>query len=254
MRKRDFTLVVYEAQIKSILASGYKILPFKEYLSKPEEESIVILRHDVDKKPGNALRTAQIAKTLGIVSTYYFRIVKSSFNEKIIKQIANLGHEIGYHYEDLTLANGNIEKARELFITHLSIMRKLYPVSTICMHGSPLSKWDNRNLWDGFNYKEFGIIGEPYLDLDYNRFLYFTDTGRRWNGEKYSIRDKVDSNNEYNYKSTYDLIEAFNSKKIANKNIVLTIHPQRWSDDFIPWTIELILQNIKNNIKKYFTH
>ena len=33
------------------------------------------------------------------------------------------------------------------FGRNLEKFRKFYPVKTICMHGSPLSKWDNRDLW-----------------------------------------------------------------------------------------------------------
>ena len=64
---------------------------------------IVILRHDVDRRPLNALTTAKLENELGIRGTYYFRIVPESFDETIIKQIAELGHEIGYHYEERTL-------------------------------------------------------------------------------------------------------------------------------------------------------
>ncbi len=39
------------------------------------------------------------------------------------------------------------ELAIDDFRLNLEKMRKLYPVKTICMHGSPLSKWDNRDLW-----------------------------------------------------------------------------------------------------------
>ncbi len=59
------------------------------------------------------------------------------------------------------------------------------------MHGSPLSKYDNKLLWKYYNYRDFGIIGEPYFDVNFSKVLYLTDTGRRWNGEKVSVRDKV---------------------------------------------------------------
>ncbi len=59
------------------------------------------------------------------------------------------------------------------------------------MYGSPLSKYDNKLLWKYYNYKDFGIIGEPYFDVDFSKVLYLTDTGRRWNGDRVSIRDKV---------------------------------------------------------------
>ena len=60
------------------------------------------------------------------------------------------------------------------------------------MHGSPLSKWDNRYLWKKYNYRDFGIIAEPYFDVDFSEVLYLTDTGRRWDGDEVSVRDKVE--------------------------------------------------------------
>jgi len=34
---------------------------------------------------------------------------------KIIKEIASYGHEIGYHFDDLSIAKGDYNKAIELF-------------------------------------------------------------------------------------------------------------------------------------------
>ena len=59
------------------------------------------------------------------------------------------------------------------------------------MHGSPLSKFDNKELWEKYDYRTLGIIGEPYFDIDFNEVFYLTDTGRRWDGDKVSIPDKV---------------------------------------------------------------
>ena len=68
-----------------------------------------------------------------------------------------------------------------------SLRLTLSPVKTICMHGSPLSKWDNRDLWKRYNYRDYGIIAEPYFDVDFDEVFYITDTGRRWDGDKVSI-------------------------------------------------------------------
>jgi hypothetical protein len=70
-------------------------------------------------------------------------------------------------------------------------MREIAPAVTICMHGSPLSKWDSRLLWQKYNYRDFGITGEPYFDIDFSQVLYLTDTGRRWDGEKVGLRDRA---------------------------------------------------------------
>ena len=69
------------------------------------KEKVVILRHDVDCFPGNALVIASIEEEAGIKASYYFRIVEESYDENIIKQIAEMGHGIGYHYENLSEIN-----------------------------------------------------------------------------------------------------------------------------------------------------
>ncbi len=56
------------------------------------------------------------------------------------------------------------------------------PVSTVCMHGSPLSRVSNLDLWKKYDYRGLGIIAEPYLDIDFDEVFYLTDTGRRWDG------------------------------------------------------------------------
>jgi hypothetical protein len=33
---------------------------------------------------------------------------------------------------------------------------------------------------------------------------------------------------------------------------MFTFHPQRWSDDKVLWCKELIIQNLKNGIKRFF--
>ncbi len=59
------------------------------------------------------------------------------------------------------------------------------------MHGSPLSKFDNKKIWEKYDYRDYGIIADPSFDIDYNEVFYITDTGRSWNNSKASVRDKV---------------------------------------------------------------
>jgi hypothetical protein len=251
----DFTLHIYEELLRSLLENGYQFVPFEKYNLQAVHAKTVILRHDVDIRPANSYKTALIEKSLGIEGTYYFRIVKQSFIEKYIKKIAALGHEIGYHYEDLALANGDIEKAIQLFEMHLKRFANLYPVKTICMHGSPLSRYDNRLLWQKYRYTDFGNLSEPYFDIDFSQVLYLTDTGRRWDGDKVSVRDKAPKSvsaplsDAYKFKTTTDIIEAARLGRLPDK-IMLNFHPQRWSDDMVGWSKELILQGLKNQLKR----
>jgi len=245
---KDFTLHKYEQFLKTAIAKGYQLTSYQDYLEN-KCEKVLILRHDVDRRPENSLKIAQLQNKLGVKGTYYFRAVPESFDESIIKQIAELGHEIGYHYEDLTICKGDYKSAIQHFEKWLDKLRIFYPVKTICMHGSPLSKWDNRKLWEQYNYQDYDLIAEPYFDLDFDQIFYITDTGRKWDGDKVSVRDKVRSNFNLSFHSTDELISAFENDALPNQ-IMQNIHPQRWTDNSSEWVQELLSQRIKNTIKK----
>lgn len=217
----------------------------------------VSLRHDVDQKPQNSLATAKIESELGWKATYYFRAVPQSWDEEIIRQIAGLGHEIGYHYECLTTCNGDVDAAWADFKTNLSKLATVVgkPITKICMHGSPRSPWDSKDIWEKYDYHSVGVESEPYLDTDFSRTFYLTDTGRRWDGFKVSVRDRIP---EYQDKwekehlvfhNTDDVIMAAKEGNLP-KIVMITTHPQRWNDSFVPWMRELLLQNAKNLVKR----
>jgi len=244
---RDFTHKIYRCLLEELQQAGYSFQTFHEFLASPEKR-VVVIRHDIDDRKNNSLHFAYTEHTFGIRSSYYFRILPKSYDPIIIDIINNLGHEIGYYSEDLSLARGKMGKAIELFREHLTEFRRHYPVKTIYMHGSPLSRYDNRDLWENYNYRDYGITGEPYFDVDYSKVLYLTDTGRRWDN-RISVRDRVPNEFQFHFRSTYDIIENIN--KLPDR-VMFNFHPQRWDDGFLPWFRELIFQNAKNIIKKYF--
>ncbi|RUT79876.1 hypothetical protein [Ancylomarina longa] len=264
----DFTLDIYKKILLCFKTKGYEFQTFSEYLTKPKEK-VILLRNDVDRMPENALILASIQKSFEIMGSYYFRTVETSMNEDIIKEIAGMGHEIGYHYENLdTVAKGfrSVKNKNHLldmgildFQTQLKRLRELAPIETICMHGSPISKFNNKDLWKKFDYTDFGIIGESYIDIDFNEVLYLTDTGRRWDGFNVSVRDKINGQqmiwekNGMVFKTSFDIINAIDNDLLPSK-IMMTFHPQRWNQLNSIWCKELILQNIKNPVKKLLIH
>jgi hypothetical protein len=229
-------------------------------MERPESH-FIILRHDVETKYANALEFAKIQFNHDIQATYYFRFLPDHFDDCVISEIASLGHEIGYHYDDLSHCKGDYNAAIKRFEKNLSTLNKIAEVKTICMEGAPLSRFDNRDLWKKYNYRDFGIIGEPYFDLDFSQVFYLTDTGRRWDGGKYSVRDKVGNlNSKFDFQnsnlnihsltfhSTSDIILAAILNQLPEQ-IMFTFHPQRWTNKPFPWFQELVLQNVKNVVK-----
>lgn len=236
----DFTLEKYAALLDALKVYGFESL---------------VLRHDVDLLPGNSLRTARLEAEKGLFGIYYFRAVPESWDERIILEIAAMGHEIGYHYESLTTCDGNVDKAYEDFCRNVEALRNLVPVRSICMHGSPRSPYDSKDIWKKYDYKALGIESEPYLDTDFSKTFYLTDTGRRWDGYKVSVRDKIPQYQDewtakgLTFHSTDDVIDGL-CKEIIPKDLMMTVHPQRWNPFGFSWCKELLLQNAKNIVKR----
>jgi hypothetical protein len=275
----DFTLKTYIKILEALHLQGFQFSPFRDYIynqtlftlnvnsETANPEQLAVLRYDVDAFPNNSLDFARIQHHMGIRGTYYFRVVPESWDEQIIGKIASMGHEVGYHYETMDSVNAkckmqktkgkkedNVDMAYEEFCMNLEKFRKIVPVETICMHGSPRSEFDNKDIWKKYDYKALGLIAEPYFDIDFNKVFYLTDTGRRWDGWRVSMRDKVPQQEEWVRKgwvfhSTQDIINAAMEDRLPYP-LMMTFHPQRWTDKPIPWLKEWVMQGVKNEVKR----
>ena len=103
---------------------------------------------------------------------------------------------------------------------------------------------------------EFNSNNELF-DLNFDNIFYVTDTARMWDGYRYSVRDKINTHQKkwidsgLVFSKTDDIINAIKNNKFPSQ-VMFTMHPQRWSDNFFIWSKELLLQNMKNKIKKHF--
>ena len=124
------------------------------------------------------------------------------------------------------------------------------------MHGAPTSRYDGRDLWKKYNYRDYGIIGEPYFDVDFSQVVYLTDTGRCWDGYKVSLRDKIEKwQDEWIrqglvFHTTEQLISWLQDDSQPKRNLMITTHPQRWTDNNGEWLKELTMQKAKNIVKR----
>lgn len=225
---REFTLSAYKSILESFREAAYVFTPFEDFLLNPGQKTVV-LRHDVDRFPLQTLKMARMEAENGVSATYYFRIIPSVFKPEIIKEVAALGHEIGYHYEDLSLCGGDFKKSIAHFEENLAKLRAFYPVKTICMHGSPLSKWDNKTIWQHYDYRQFGILADTSFDIDYNKVFYISDNGRAWNRTSVSVRDKVDSHFNIPIKNSGHLIELVKNNQLP-ATVMINAHPDTFFD------------------------
>jgi hypothetical protein len=237
----DFTLNKYINLCEAY--SKYQIYTVTDYLKRLPSEDFVIIRHDVDRMPKNALMMSKIEEKLGIRATYYFRYTKETFNRDIIKKIYDLGHEIGYHYETLSKSKGDQTESKMIFKRELDDFRKICDIKTVSMHGSPLSKYINDEIWVYSSFKEFDLLGDGSISI--SKIPYFTDAGRSWDN-KNNLRDYIKTNNptSYKIKVTDDLIKLLN--KQCYKSIYINTHPERWSFSLLGWFSYLIRDTFVN--------
>lgn len=248
----DFTLQKYKELCDSINSSPYEPLTMVKYLTLPGlPDSFIILRHDVDRKPERAEKMASIENEIGFKSTYYFRKNRHVFKPDIIKRIYKMGHEIGYHYEVLDKAKGNIEKAYSIFNEELKAFRDIVDVKTVSMHGNPLSRWVNSDFWESYSLEEFSLIGDASLSIKGKGMPYFTDTGRNWDPLRYNIKDFISVNKKIVHnkvQKTDDLINLI-AKLNDESPLYLSIHPNRWNDVALSWAFQFAEDSLVNLVK-----
>tara|TARA_B110000879_G_C11067136_1_gene469160 strand:+ start:279 stop:1088 length:810 start_codon:yes stop_codon:yes gene_type:complete len=246
----DFTIEKYELLLHSIIQNNITCHKLHEWIESPNVKSnSIFIRHDVDRFPLNSLKTAQLENKLGIRTSYYFRITKGSFNVAIIKKIAALGHEIGYHYEDLSSNNGIVQKAISSFKKNLNLFKEITEIKSVVMHGKPMSKFNNKNLLKETDFQMLGLVGDAMLSIDYKNIFYFTDSGRSWSSSSPNLRDKVESNLANSSVHSTDELINFIEKNNQFPTALVT-HPERWSYNLISHIRSYFLDKFVNFLKK----
>ena len=93
----------YSQFLEIFLHKGYEFISFKNL--NINEDSQIILRHDIDFDTNFALNSAIIESNLGIKATYFFLIKSNIYNILTpnnfanIKKIHELGHTISIHFD-----------------------------------------------------------------------------------------------------------------------------------------------------------
>jgi len=251
---RDFTYQAYADLLAVAVDAGYEFRTVREYLTRDVLPArFLIFRHDVDRKPHNALDFARLEADHDVSATYYFRTIDRTLDPTVIQRIEGLGHEIGYHYEDLDRADGDRTAARRQFARNIERLRHHATVDTACMHGNPLTPYDNRDLWDEDpDFERFDLLGEAYLSMDFADVTYFSDAGRTWRdgllkGDDYVVGPCLKT---VQAATTSDLVGLFRRHRVSRA--CLHAHPNRWADSYAELVAERTRDAAVNAAKRGF--
>lgn len=227
-----FTHTAYAALLETLRASGRPmggVADFLESRGRGDVRPRIILRHDVDRRPGKAVQLATLEADVGVRATYYFRCTSSGrFPGRAVRPIAAAGHEVGYHYETLSAARGDRAKALAAFRENLAALRTLAPCTTVSMHGAPLSPHDNGTLLKGVALAEFELLGDAILSIPAEHVLYITDTGGRWDADsRVNLRDRLGTSDRAPALPDDPGFGAALAR--SPDTLYLSAHPERWS-------------------------
>jgi hypothetical protein len=250
---RDFTFEAYAELLDVLDRFGYEPLTVRSYLRRADvglPERFVVVRHDVDRKVENALRMARLETAHGVATTYYFRM-PATFEPALVRRVAALGHEVGYHYEDLDETDGDVTAARRRFAENLRRFRSVSDVDTVCMHGNPLTPHDNRDMWTGpDDFAAHDLLGEAYLSMDFEDVTYFSDTGRTWRDGPLKVKDHTlgEGDKTVAAEATGDLVDLFASGAVDRA--CLLVHPDRWADTYPELLVNQLRDGAVNVVKR----
>ena len=125
----EFTFSYYSHLIKSGLDMGYKITSFENY--NADEPISMILRHDIDYTLNGVLKLAEIEIGMCCTATYLFRVHADEYNlfscsaVSILKELRDMGHEIGLHFEAMNVGRALGVDPQTLLIQEKSVMEAI---------------------------------------------------------------------------------------------------------------------------------
>jgi hypothetical protein len=140
----------YNLLLKSCIDSNYDFVDFCR-INQTSNKSIII-RHDIDCSPNLALKMAKIEHKMGVKATYFF-MLRSPFynlftraNNEAVKEIINLGHNIGLHYDEGYAARD--ERLQELIDEEIKMLENNFDIKiTVVSFHQPSEKIVNNDIF-----------------------------------------------------------------------------------------------------------
>jgi len=189
MKPFDFTFQNLESQYLSALDKKYQIIRCVDFFNKSFQPDIpmIVNRVDVDFSVKKAKRIWEIFEKLGIKGTFFIRLHAPEYNPfsfenyKIIKEIQNSGHEIGYHSEVVDQSKIWNEDSAECLRRDLAFFSTVFGVQVkgVASHGG-MTGLNNLDFWEEKNPSDFGLTYEAYKGSDtdslFKDSLYVSDS------------------------------------------------------------------------------
>lgn len=211
-------------------------VPAREIGKNPEK--YIVLKHDIENKVFKAYKLAEIENRYGHRGTYYVQayLLNNRKNIKMLKKMANMGHEISYHHDVMDSNYGNLEEALKEFEKNKKKFEENgFVVNTVCQHGNPIVErkgyYSNRDFFRSVkvqetypNISDIMVNFKSKYDTEYK---YYSDSGRNFKLIYDPINNDIIDSDDKNilYKNLEKLLDTI----MSESRIIISIHPHRWT-------------------------
>lgn len=181
----EFTYKAYRDLLALLREHGYTFSSYHNYF---DYDKSVILRHDIDMNIDKALRMAQIEAEMSVASTY-FVLVTSNFynvfskeNQDMLRELHEMGHEVGLHFDEAKYDGRGIDMVQAMEQeTELLTQCMGCPVRSISMH-----RPSKETLAADYVIKSGEIVNSYGTEFFHNH-KYVSDSRRNWREDVLSI-------------------------------------------------------------------
>ena len=173
----EFTYGAYRDLLALLDRQGYQVGTYHDWQAYPR---CVILRHDIDNSPEQALALARVEREMGVRSTYFVLLRSEFYNVaarrylETLGQIQALGHELGLHFDEKAYPEAGIEETAAHILRERDMLSALLgtPVTSVSMHRPSQATLDA-------DLQIPGMINS-YGQTFFHDFKYLSDSRRRW--------------------------------------------------------------------------
>jgi len=186
----NFTFNNIKKQYQLAINKGYKIIrciDYIDYKKNKSKEKIIVNRVDIDISVKKAAVLGSIFREFGIKASFFIRLHAPEYNPfsfenyRIIKELIQEGHEIGYHSEVVdqsVIWNENPEKNLKRDIDVINRILNI-EIKGVTSHGG-MTELNNLDFWKNRNPSDFGLLYEGYdKSPEFNLFnesFYISDS------------------------------------------------------------------------------
>lgn len=175
-------------ELDAFLSKATEVVPYISVSRGNALPGSIAMRHDIDHSLEKAHRFALWEESRGYRSSYYVLTTASYWsgskeNFKLLDEMVDMGHEIGFHNDAMNAPNidGEVTAAHNYILKQLEVfeegLTRHYSLLGVADHGG--SPYKNGDLWDWYDPQTFGFEYEAY-QLQKSTNTYISDNQGKW--------------------------------------------------------------------------